>query len=213
MANIPSIPIPSNPDEPLGKAEYIQLKKLWQSLFIITNAFGGLAEVNAFLSSIAAISSNGLLTRTAVDTAAARTLTVGSGLSVANADGAAGNPQISLTDVPASGTFVPTYTGITNVAALTHRSCMYLRLKDVVLIFGALDVDSTLTGDTVFEMTIPVASNFGIAFDAAGVASSGAGNENWAIRANSGNNKLSFQGNVGTINAHTILYIAGYRVI
>lgn len=67
--------------------------------------------LDAELTAIAAISTNGLFARTGAGTAAARTLTGTSGrISVSNGDGVSGNPTI---DLSASGVTAGTYTKIT----------------------------------------------------------------------------------------------------
>ena len=62
------------------------------------------------LTAIAAISTNGLITRTGSGTASVRTITAGAGVSVSNGDGVSGNPTIALT----SGVATPgTYRSVT----------------------------------------------------------------------------------------------------
>lgn len=51
---------------------------------------------DADLTAIAGISTNGLIARTGSGTAAARTLTAGSGIAVTNGDGASGNPTVAV---------------------------------------------------------------------------------------------------------------------
>ncbi len=62
------------------------------------------------LTALAAISVNGLLARTAAGTAAARRIVAGAGVSVANGDGATGNPTVSLS---VSGITAGTYPKLT----------------------------------------------------------------------------------------------------
>lgn len=49
MATIPVLTVPATPDEPINQAEYIQMKKLWASLQILANAFGGVVATSNFL--------------------------------------------------------------------------------------------------------------------------------------------------------------------
>ena len=56
---------------------------------------GVAAALDADLTALAGIATNGILARTGAGTAAARTITAGVGVTVANGDGVAGNPTIS----------------------------------------------------------------------------------------------------------------------
>lgn len=53
---------------------------------------------DADLAAIAALSTNGMIARTGAGTAAVRTLTAGSNISITNGDGVAGNPTIAVND-------------------------------------------------------------------------------------------------------------------
>ncbi len=72
--------------------------------------------VDAELTAIAAITANGLITKTGTGTAEARTITAGSAaVSVTNGNGVSGNPTI---DLPNSGVTASTYGSATNVPAV-----------------------------------------------------------------------------------------------
>ena len=74
---------------------------MWLSTTAIGGTLGTTAVTfqvlsNAQIAAIAALSTNGLITRTGAGTVAARSIAVsGTGLSVTNADGAAGNPTVT----------------------------------------------------------------------------------------------------------------------
>lgn len=57
----------------------------------------GKQPLDADLTALAALASNGMIARTGAGTVAARTITAGTGISVADGDGVAGNPTISST--------------------------------------------------------------------------------------------------------------------
>ncbi len=59
------------------------------------------------LAAIEALSGTGIATRTATDTWAQRTITAGTGISVTNGDGVAGNPTVNNTGVTSVGVIVP----------------------------------------------------------------------------------------------------------
>lgn len=66
---------------------------------------------DADLAAIAALSSNGLIARTGSGTAAVRTITASTGITVTNGDGVSGNPTIAVSTVPVAngGTNITSY--------------------------------------------------------------------------------------------------------
>lgn len=65
-------------------------------------ALNGKQDLDADLTAIAGLASNGLIARTGAGTAAVRTLTAGAGVTITNGDGVSGNPTIGIT--PGVGT-------------------------------------------------------------------------------------------------------------
>lgn len=65
----------------------------------IQTQFSNKQPLDATLTSLAAYNTNGLLTQTAADTFTGRTITAGTGISVGNGDGVAGNPTITNSTV------------------------------------------------------------------------------------------------------------------
>jgi hypothetical protein len=57
---------------------------------------------DADLSAVAALSSNGMISRTGAGTAAVRTLTAGTGITITNGDGVSGNPTVAVTSYVSS---------------------------------------------------------------------------------------------------------------
>jgi len=78
--------------------------------------FNGKQSADATLTALAAYNTNGVMVQTAADTFTGRTITAGTGISVSNGDGVAGNPTISL---PASGVTAGSYGSSTLVPVLT----------------------------------------------------------------------------------------------
>jgi hypothetical protein len=60
-----------------------------------------------------------------------------------------------------SGTYTPTLTNVTNVAASTTGVCQYMRVGNVVTVSGQLSINpTTASANTVLRMTLPIASSF-----------------------------------------------------
>lgn len=94
----------------------------------------------------------------------------------------------------ASGTYTPTLTNTTNVAASTAYINNYMRVGSSVTVSGHVDIDPTTTGSTVLGMSLPVASAFGTVDQLGGVAaSSGVAGIAIAILANATNDRATFQ--------------------
>lgn len=74
-----------------------------------------------------------------------------------------------------SGTYTPTLTNTTNVAASTAQVCQYMRVGNVVTVSGRVDIDPTTASiATALNMSLPIASNFGASTDLGGTAVCGA---------------------------------------
>lgn len=78
-----------------------------------------------------------------------------------------------------SGTYTPTLTGVTNVTSSTPANCQYIRNGNTVIVYGSLQVTTTLAVATEVDISLPVASNIAAATDANGV-----GNASSAIGTN-----------------------------
>jgi hypothetical protein len=72
----------------------------------------------------------------------------------------------------ASGTYTPTLTAVSNVAATTARSMHWIRVGNVVTVAGHLDVDPTAASSTVTQVgiSIPIASDFANIHELGGTA-------------------------------------------
>ena len=106
-----------------------------------------------------------------------------------------------------SGTYTPTLTGVTNVTTTTARKCQWMRVGNVVTVSGQMDIDPTGTGTTVVGISLPVASNFGTAYELGG-AGHGA-----AIYADATNNRaeLSYVDSIGSNDTMTFTF--SYEVL
>lgn len=101
-----------------------------------------------------------------------------------------------------SGTYTPTLTGVTNVAASTAYLCQYMRVGDVVTVSGRVAIDATANSVlTELRMSLPIAASFsavhrcGGTFARPGSATGNCG----AISANTANNQALFSLTVSTL--------------
>lgn len=99
--------------------------------------------------------------------------------------------QHTLAGTLAAGTYTPTLTNTTNVAASTAYLCQYLRVGSVVTVSGLVSIDPTAAALTVLNMSLPVASNFG-ATENCGGAAMGANGQGIAIGADATANNATF---------------------
>jgi hypothetical protein len=74
-----------------------------------------------------------------------------------------------------SGTYTPTLTGVTNIQGLTAFVCQYVQLGNVVTVSGQINIDPTSTGDTVFGISLPIASNFASRTECGGIVTTAEG--------------------------------------
>lgn len=112
------------------------------------------------------------------------------------------------------GTYTPTLTGVANVAASTAYQCQWLRVGNTVTVSGKVDVDPTAAVSTQLGISLPVASNFGAAEDAAGVAFCPAvAGQGAAVLADAANNRLQMQWVAVDVTNQPMYFTATYEVI
>jgi hypothetical protein len=80
----------------------------------------------------------------------------------------------TATQYIASGTYTPTLTNVTNVAASTARVCQWIRVGNVVTVSGGVDIDTTTAGGTATELglSLPIASSITLPEQLGGTACS-----------------------------------------
>ena len=102
-----------------------------------------------------------------------------------------------VTDLPvlASGTYTPTLTNSTNVAASTAYVCQYLRLGNTVTVSGQVDIDpTTASTSTDLRMSLPIAATFGALSYCAGTAVCNTVAQSLPVVADVANNRARFLG-------------------
>jgi sugar lactone lactonase YvrE len=114
-----------------------------------------------------------------------------------------------------SGTYTPTLTNTTNIAASTAAVCQYMRVGNVVTVSGTVQIDPTLVGQIVLGMTLPIASALTAATQCGGTfAGSGVTTINLgSIVADATNDRATFDGVVADIANRTYGFTFTYLVI
>lgn len=120
-----------------------------------------------------------------------------------------------LTDglIIASNTYVPTYTGVANVASVTNVTARYIRIGDIidVTVQFTLNATAPLTPTTI-GISLPVASNFGATTDADGSLIENGGALG-AVGADAANDRLTVTYNASTTSSITVTVHAKYSRI
>lgn len=114
-----------------------------------------------------------------------------------------------------SGTYTPTLTNVTNVAASTARKCQWNRVGNVVTVSGSCDIDPTAAGATQLGISLPIASNLALATDLGGDASadSAIAIEAAAVRGDLTNDRAEISYTTVNIANHTVYFIFMYEVL
>lgn len=116
----------------------------------------------------------------------------------------------------AHGTYTPTLTNVTNVAASTAYECHYTRVGNQVTVFGKVDIDQTAAGAFEVGISLPIASNFAAVTDlsGSGVSINSAGiSDAPYMEADTTNDRASFKGNDTDIANHAHYFQFMYTVI
>lgn len=142
------------------------------------------------------------------DVSADTRLAIGAADTVLVSDGT--DPSWGLT--VKSGTYTPSLTNTTNLAASTARTCMYIQVGNIVQVAGDIDVDPTSTGNIVLGISLPIASNFTTVEDAAGTAGVVNGSSDGVVEADPTNDRLTATFAMGTASNSTFCFTAMYRV-
>lgn len=79
------------------------------------------------------------------------------------------------TYIPSPAVFTPSFTPVTNVAALTAGGCFYNQMGTVIALTGTFTLDPTTAGDTVFRMMPPVLDDLALSFAAGTFVTTAAG--------------------------------------
>ena len=114
-----------------------------------------------------------------------------------------------------SGTYTPTLTNTTNVAASTAFVARYIRVGSQVTVYGTANIDPTLAAPTttVMKISLPIASDFTGSAQCAGVAIDGPSSQVGAISADATDNVASLTYPATSTAEATWRYTFGYTVL
>lgn len=117
--------------------------------------------------------------------------------------------------IPSSGVYTPTLTNAANLDASTAYVCQYLRVNNIVMVSGKVDVNPTLAAtSTGLGISLPIASNFGATEDCCGAAfASGIAGQGAAILADSINDRAQMQWIAGDLTNQAMYFSFIYRII
>lgn len=141
------------------------------------------------------------------------TLPTANGTGTLNNDGAG---VLSWKNPLDHGTYTPTLTNVTNVAASTAYTCQWMRVGSTVTVSGRVAIDPTAGAPTATELgiSLPVASNFASAEQCGGTAvSPTVAQESAAILADAVNNRASLQYLASHTTNESFYFTFTYQVI
>lgn len=115
----------------------------------------------------------------------------------------------------ASGTYTPTLTNVANLDASTAYECQWVRVGNVVIVSGKVDIDPTAAATpTQLGISLPIASNLGALEDCSGAAAASAiAGQSAAIVGDAANNRAEMQWLSGDITNQPMYFTFVYTVI
>ncbi len=110
-----------------------------------------------------------------------------------NTDGSLSVGDTAVISISTEGSYTPTLTNTTNVAASTAYTTYYARVGDWVHVWGTVDIDATAaTTITEMDMTLPIATTLSNVYALSGTASF-EDNTSVQIKANTSNGKAMWR--------------------
>lgn len=131
-----------------------------------------------------------------------------------NSDGTITFKSDNLNGQISAGTYTPTITNGANVAASTAYACQWLRVGNSVTVSGQVDIDPTAASGTgtVFDISLPIASDLGSSVQCCGTLTSQTG-EQGTILANFANNRAQATFLAQTTANHPMTFTFTYVII
>lgn len=114
------------------------------------------------------------------------------------------------------GTYTPTCTATANLDSVSASACQYLRVGNVVIVSGKINVDATTSGNlTQFRVSLPISSTFGNDHECGGGGAEKTTSTQPActIFADTSNNEASFIYRAGSATAASLYFSFTYQII
>jgi hypothetical protein len=125
-----------------------------------------------------------------------------------------GSKVLSFGAIIDSGTYTPSLTNGTNVAASTAYPCQYLRVGNTVTVSGKVAIDATAAAAMELGISLPIASNFANDYECAGIGIAIVTGEDAAyIKADAANNRASLNQAKADTSNHDHYFTFTYSVI
>ncbi len=114
-----------------------------------------------------------------------------------------------------SGFYTPSSTNVTNITSSTPNNATYIRIGNIVNVFGTITVTNTLAIASEVDVSLPIASNLGAATDLNGSATmDSTASVNIYIKGDATNDRASiFFTSAGIGQTSTLYYSFQYKVI
>lgn len=111
------------------------------------------------------------------------------------------------------GTYTPTVTAGTNIAATTAFSGQYMRIGSVVTVSGFVEVDPTAVGNSIWYHSLPIASNLGATEHLGGTFTSATNGNFGGVYADGAGDRALFRFNSTTTANAGYHFSYTYRII
>jgi hypothetical protein len=112
-----------------------------------------------------------------------------------------------------SGTYTPTLTNLTNIDTSTAMLSQWIKIGDIVIVAGSLQVDATAAGAFTLNMTLPIASEIAATTDVGGSFGSGSADRGGRIEGVIAANEAIFRGNTSGASNSTYGFTFSYRIL
>ena len=114
-----------------------------------------------------------------------------------------------------NGTWTPTLTGVTNIGSSSANAGFWSRIGDVVTFSVVINVTPTASGPTAsqIDLSLPIASNFATAVQAAGTGVEGLNSQVGRIASDATNDRLTMNFSAVSTAARNWSITGQYRVI